>query len=269
MNCKSNLHARHVLDGPGRGLCVGFGQQCDRVDGSNAGPSPEQISTLLATTRWARSSSNATPAGFWVRRGVDRTVRIMVTMSSDAAHDYGLVHDLLRNGMDCMRINCAHDDPALWSAMIRNLRRARAACKRDCTLLMDLAGPKIRTGPIEPGPAVIKIRPSRDAYGRVTKPARILLTAKQSAKESGADAVLFADEKLLAGLRRGDSLRFLDTRGRRRRLERRRRHACRCRDGNASNRLHHQRHHAVAAGAGQAVAREGRCPRHSARRGRH
>jgi len=46
-----------------------------------------------------------------------------------------------------------------------------------------------------------------------------LLTAKQSAKESGADAVLFADEKLLAGLRRGDSLRFLDTRGRRRRLD--------------------------------------------------
>jgi pyruvate kinase len=152
---------------------------------------------------------------------LDRTVRIMVTMSSEAAHDYGLVHDLLRNGMDCMRINCAHDDPALWSAMIRNLRRARAACKRDCTVLMDLAGPKIRTGPIEPGPAVIKIRPSRDAYGRVTKPARILLTAKQSTKESGAgaDAVLFADEKLLAGLRRGDSLRFLDTRGRRRRLD--------------------------------------------------
>ena len=48
-----------------------------------------------------------------------------------------------------------------------------------------------------------------------------MLTAKQSAKESGdgADAVLFADEKLLAGLRRGDSLRFLDTRGRRRRLD--------------------------------------------------
>src|SRR5450631_1661092 len=36
----------------------------------------------------------------------DRTVRIMVTMPSEAAHDYGLVRDLLDNGMDCMRINC-------------------------------------------------------------------------------------------------------------------------------------------------------------------
>ncbi len=151
----------------------------------------------------------------------DRAVRIMVTMSSDAAHDYELVHDLLRKGMDCMRINCAHDDPAAWSAMIRNLRRARTACKRDCTILMDLAGPKIRTGPIEPGPAVIKVRPSRDPYGRVTKPARILLRAAHSAQETGAgvDSVVCVDDKLLTGLRRGARLRFLDTRGRRRRLE--------------------------------------------------
>ena len=41
----------------------------------------------------------------------DRKVRIMVTMSSDAATDYELVRDFVRNGMDCMRINCAHDNP--------------------------------------------------------------------------------------------------------------------------------------------------------------
>ncbi len=150
----------------------------------------------------------------------DRAVRIMVTMSSEAAHDYSLVHGLLQNGMDCMRINCAHDDPAMWSAMIRHLRKARAACKRDCTILMDLAGPKIRTAAMESGPAVKKVRPSRDVYGRVTKPARIWLSAAQSAGalSAGVDAVLCVDGKLLAGLRRGDSLRFLDTRGRGRRL---------------------------------------------------
>lgn len=150
----------------------------------------------------------------------DRAVRIMITMSSEAAHDYSLVRELLLNGMDCMRINCAHDDPAMWSAMVRHLRKARIACKTDCTILMDLAGPKIRTGAIEPGPAVSKIRPSRDAYGRVTQPAQVLLSAKRSAGAlaAGVDAVLRVDVKLLAGLRRGDSLRFLDTRGRRRRL---------------------------------------------------
>ena len=34
-------------------------------------------------------------------------VRIMVTMPSEAADDYLLVHNLLQQGMDCMRINCA------------------------------------------------------------------------------------------------------------------------------------------------------------------
>ena len=48
-----------------------------------------------------------------------RKVRIMVTMSSDAATDYELVRDLVRNGMDCMRINCAHDNPEVWLGMIQ------------------------------------------------------------------------------------------------------------------------------------------------------
>jgi pyruvate kinase len=38
-----------------------------------------------------------------------RGVAIMVTMPSEAAEDYTLVSDLLQQGMNCMRINCAHD----------------------------------------------------------------------------------------------------------------------------------------------------------------
>jgi pyruvate kinase len=53
----------------------------------------------------------------------DRSVRIMVTMPSEAAADYTLIHRLLEAGMDCMRINCAHGDPATWLSMIRHLRR--------------------------------------------------------------------------------------------------------------------------------------------------
>ena len=53
-----------------------------------------------------------------------RGVRIMVTMPSEAATDYALVPDLVSNGMNCMRINCAHDGPEAWSGMIGNLRRA-------------------------------------------------------------------------------------------------------------------------------------------------
>jgi pyruvate kinase len=35
---------------------------------------------------------------------------------------------------------------------------------------MDPAGPKLRTGPLDPGPSVVRIRPRRDVYGRVTAP---------------------------------------------------------------------------------------------------
>ena len=86
------------------------------------------------------------------------------------------MRDLVRNGMDCMRINCAHDDPQAWLDMIRNLRKAQEETGRNCRILMDVAGPKLRTGPIEPGPSVIKCRPKRNVCGRVVTPARIWLT---------------------------------------------------------------------------------------------
>ena len=108
----------------------------------------------------------------------ERKVRIMVTVDTDAGTDYELVRDLIRNGMDCMRINCAHDNPEIWLGMIRNLRKACEETGRNCRILMDIAGPKLRTGPIEPGPAVIKCRPKRDVYGRVVAPARIWLTTE-------------------------------------------------------------------------------------------
>jgi pyruvate kinase len=76
--------------------------------------------------------------------------------------------------MDCMRINCAHDDAKAWLKMIEHLQRARTSLERSCSVLMDLAGPKLRTGDIEPGPAVRKLRPSRDAFGRVTAGASLV-----------------------------------------------------------------------------------------------
>ncbi len=54
---------------------------------------------------------------------LERRVRIMVTMPSEAGNDYSQVHNLLNRGMDCMRINCAHDEPETWLRMIRYLNR--------------------------------------------------------------------------------------------------------------------------------------------------
>jgi pyruvate kinase len=94
-----------------------------------------------------------------------RSVRIMVTFPAEAADDYGFVRDLARRGMDCARINCAHDSPAAWAAMVEHVRRAERETGRACAVLMDLAGPKVRTGAV--------LRPNGE---RLTPGAALLLT---------------------------------------------------------------------------------------------
>ena len=141
-----------------------------------------------------------------------RKVRIMVTMATEAGRNYELVRDLVHNGMDCMRINCAHDGPEVWLGMICNLQRAREETGRNCRIVMDLAGPKLRTGPIEPGPAVVRCRPKRDLYGRVVKPALVWLTAQENPVAAPAAASLPISGEFLKMLRRGDVIRLHDAR---------------------------------------------------------
>jgi len=150
----------------------------------------------------------------------NRQVRIMVTMPTEAAHNYALVHELVRTGMDCMRINCAHDDTSSWGMMIEHLRRASHALSRTCCIAMDLGGPKLRTGRLQAGAAVLKIRPQRDVYGRVIAPARIWLSAAQGGHlaPSSADATLPLPAAWLRRLGAGDTLTFTDARNARRLL---------------------------------------------------
>ena len=78
-------------------------------------------------------------------RPAGRETRILVTLSKRAAEDPAHVENLVLTGMNCARINCAHDDADVWAAMIANVRAAAHAHGRTCLVLMDLAGPKIRT----------------------------------------------------------------------------------------------------------------------------
>jgi pyruvate kinase len=151
----------------------------------------------------------------------NRSVRIMVTMPVEAASDYALVRELLDRGMNCMRINCAYDGPQEWKAMAGHLARARHELAKDCRIAMDLAGPKLRVGPIEPGPEAIKIRPRRDPLGAVLEPARVRLVPQARADalpEPGVVAIPIAAGSL-ASLRVGDTLDFTDARGSKRRME--------------------------------------------------
>ena len=147
-----------------------------------------------------------------------RSVRIMVTMPSEAALSYPLVRDLLSAGMDAMRINCAHDEPDAWLAMIQNLRRAERKLGRPCKVYADLAGPKLRTGPIDPVGRILRVRPARSLRGDVVEPAQVRFMADegQIADIGTTPPQAPLASHLLAEAQVGDSLAFVDARGRHR-----------------------------------------------------
>jgi pyruvate kinase len=94
-------------------------------------------------------------------------------MPSEAASDVEIVKSFLHAGMNVARINCAHDGPQTWRAIAKNIRNYSAALDIPCQIMMDLAGPKLRTGPMPAGAKVMKIKPPKDSRGRVIKPALV------------------------------------------------------------------------------------------------
>ena len=79
------------------------------------------------------------------KRHKGRYSRIMVTLPSEAAQNPLLAETLIKRGMDCARINCAHDNADAWLAMVQHIRQAEHNTGHGCRILMDLGGHKIRT----------------------------------------------------------------------------------------------------------------------------
>ncbi len=144
-----------------------------------------------------------------------RRVRIMVTLPSVASHDATLVYNFAAVGMNCARINCAHDDQQVWKAMIDNVKVAAKRLGKNIKITMDLGGPKIRTGQIEPGPKVRKISPVRDDWGRVVKPATVHFVPAIREEEPNDIPVPLS---WMANLKEGDVILFQDTRNKKRDL---------------------------------------------------
>jgi pyruvate kinase len=99
--------------------------------------------------------------------------------------------------------------------MIEQINLARRETGRHCRILMDLGGPKLRTGEIAQGPAVLKWKPQRDMYGNVVAPARIWLHPEGDASPSPApaDACLPVYGDWLAKVASSDIIELTDARG--------------------------------------------------------
>jgi pyruvate kinase len=140
-----------------------------------------------------------------------RPTRIMVTMPTEAASDPALVREMLVAGMNCMRINCAHDTSREWQAMRDNLRLAEDDTGRCARLLVDLPGPKLRTGPLAPQPNSDR----KGDYLRLRSGDRLLLTRDSKTSASHGRAELPAEigcslPEAFAATRRGHHIWFDD-----------------------------------------------------------
>ncbi|MBK8978476.1 MAG: pyruvate kinase [Planctomycetes bacterium] len=151
-----------------------------------------------------------------------RDGRIMVTLPSEAATDPGVVRDLIAAGMDCARINSAHDGRAAWERMAEHVRAAADALDRPCRILFDLGGPKLRTTPVLGESPVIRFRPERDRRGHAIRPARVLLCTAEltppAELAAEADAIVPVDAAITSRAIPGDLIEFHDTRKRHREL---------------------------------------------------
>lgn len=148
---------------------------------------------------------------------------IMVTVGQEAIESETLMEDLLNAGTTIVRINCAHGGREIWSEIIRRVKTSSRILEKPCRILMDLAGPKLRTGKLQAGPCVLKISPKKNAYGQVIHPALVWLSspgADSPPAHVSPDAVLHVDGKeLLSKLEVDDVVTLFDARGRRRTLK--------------------------------------------------
>ncbi|KAL9672896.1 hypothetical protein QQ045_029149 [Rhodiola kirilowii] len=141
----------------------------------------------------------------------------MVTVGVEASESETLISDLLQRGTTSFRINCAHGNPSIWSEIIGRSRRSSQMLEKPCRIIMDLAGPKLRTGKLRSGPCVIKVSPKKDAYGSVACPAKIWLSPKCTEpppSHLAPDVILHIEgQEFLTKLSIGDTVKFKDARG--------------------------------------------------------
>lgn len=100
------------------------------------------------------------------------TPEIMVTLDSSLLVNPPTIKDFLLNGMTIARINCAYGDWHDWKELIKVIRQVEKELELSgfnlpkCKIYMDLAGPKIRVGPIQKITYPFKIKIKKDRFGK-------------------------------------------------------------------------------------------------------
>ncbi len=86
--------------------------------------------------------------------GPPRRTKIVATLGTASEHEQ-VLRAMLEAGVDVVRLNLSHGTHAQHAANARRARDLSAAMGRPLALLLDLQGPKIRTGSLQRGEPVV------------------------------------------------------------------------------------------------------------------
>lgn len=175
-------------------------------------PVPEKRKGIISVKKSKKILNRNTKLLFGYKSKKRRT-RIMVTLPGSAADDPLFINRLMNLGMNSARINCAHDDPETWKKITENIRSSSDKLLKSCKVMMDLGGPKLRTGSIEPGPKIIHIKPEKDVAGKVVNPAKIWIAPPEYPPPDDTTNIhIPVSEEWFRKIKRGDTIHLTDTR---------------------------------------------------------
>jgi pyruvate kinase len=132
-----------------------------------------------------------------------RSTKIVATIGP-ASREPKVLRNLIEAGVDVCRINCSHSTHEMIRAEVANIRRQASATGRPVSILLDLQGPKIRTGPINPALVLtvgdeLEVRADDTLGGLHLAPGRFACGTTYAALAHDVvpgDTVLFADGAL-------------------------------------------------------------------------
>ena len=114
----------------------------------------------------------------------------MVTLDLEASINHICLKSCLYTAWIYQRINCAHDTPKDWKMLIDSIRNAEErlvqrgqGIDRRCRIVMDLAGPKIRTRSTGLEIRPLKISVHKDIYGKTVRMVEGFLDGKHNLRK--------------------------------------------------------------------------------------
>ena len=177
---------------------------------------PSQKNLMVSTPYESRKILKKRTDELFGNRMQPNQPAIMVTVDSKVLNNPNQIEQLILNGMNIARINCAHDDPEIWKQIIdairdveKKLRIEGKYQKTECKIYMDLAGPKVRVGKLPDAPIYVskgdrlRLYLNSDTEGHSAvedTPAGVPVTLEKAFRNVRVNHSIFIDDGKIHGI---------------------------------------------------------------------